>query len=172
MTISEAPPRFIGLDDALLEPLAGTVDPDNFTPRLLHLLSNALVWRESRELRRTCGLGTNEWRILSALATEPGMSAKEVSDFLSVNKALVSKATATLVSERLVVLSDGPRGTRPMYLTRAGAKMHDFMRPISMRGQEIIVDGMSDDQIDRFNGLLREMLIALQTADSLEAERP
>ena len=70
------------------EPLQNTVDPDNFTPRLLALLSNALVWRESNELRRRFGLGTNDWRVISVLALNPGFSATEVSEFIGVNKEI------------------------------------------------------------------------------------
>ena len=50
------------IPDLVTEPLNPVIDPDNFTPRLLSLLSNALVWRESAELRRRFGLGTNDWR--------------------------------------------------------------------------------------------------------------
>ena len=152
--VDNAPPAFELID----EPLADTIDPDGFTPRLLALLSNALVWRESNELRRRYGLGTNDWRVISALAFRPGMPATDVSDFLAVNKAVVSKSVNLLAARGLVVLLDGPRGSRPMYLTTAGAEMHDLMLPISMRGQDIILDGMTDRQIEEFNALLRLML--------------
>ncbi|WP_448811237.1 MarR family winged helix-turn-helix transcriptional regulator [Agromyces bauzanensis] len=144
--------------DAVTEPLTDIIDPDNFTPRLLALLSNALVWRESHELRRRFGLGTNDWRIISSLAIRPGASATEVSDFIGLNKAVISKGVVKLVDRGLVLLVDGPRGSRPMYLTPAGAEMHDAMLPISMRGQEIILADLSADDIDRLNALLRRML--------------
>lgn len=152
--------------DVVSDPLPDLVDPETFTPRLLALVSNALVWRESRELRRRFGLGTNEWRVLSALATRPGASSTEVSDFLGVNKAIVSKSVSTLVAHRLTVLSDGPRGSRPLYLTDAGADMHRRMRPVSMSGQDLILEGMSDDEIARFNDILHRMLTALHIADA------
>ncbi|MBN9201034.1 MAG: MarR family transcriptional regulator, partial [Microbacterium chocolatum] len=95
-------------DGIVLEPLQRIVDPDNFTPRLVSILSNALVSRESSELRRRFGIGTNEWRVLSALATKPGSSATEVSEFLILNPALISRSVSTLVKRDLVVLSDGP----------------------------------------------------------------
>jgi len=152
--------------DVITDPLPDLVDPERFTPRLLALVSNALVWRESQELRRRFGLGTNEWRVLSALATRPGSSASEISDFLGVNKAIVSKSVSTLVANRLVVLSDGPRGSRPLYLTEAGADMHHRMRPVSMRGQDLILEGMSDEEIAEFNGVLHRMLAALREADA------
>ncbi|WP_426322418.1 MarR family winged helix-turn-helix transcriptional regulator [Microbacterium sp. E-13] len=150
------------------EPLGHALDPESFTPRLLALLSNALVWRESHELRRRFGLGTNEWRVISALAIRPGASATEISEFLAVNKAIVSKSVGVLVDRGLLVLSDGPRGSRPLYLTESGAEMHDDMLPISMRGQDLILSHVSGDDVERFNALLHRMLEELRDLQIVE----
>lgn len=147
---------------AVTEPLGDVLEPEGFTPRLVSLLSNALVWRESHELRRRFDLGTNDWRVISAVATRPGTSATEVSDFLGVNKAVVSKSVNTLVERGMLLLSDGPRGSRPMYLSEAGAELHHLMRPISLRGQEIILEGVPQAEVDRFNALLRDMLARIR----------
>lgn len=152
-------------EGAITEPLDEVIEPDTFTPRLLALLSNALVWRESHELRRRFGLGTNEWRVLSALSTRPGISSTEVSDFLGVNKAVVSKAVNTLLERGLIVLSDGPRGSRPLYLTAAGARMHGEMLPVSLAGQDIILEGLSQTDVARLNAFLRAGLAKLRDAD-------
>ncbi|MGP7815223.1 MarR family winged helix-turn-helix transcriptional regulator [Glutamicibacter soli] len=150
--------RDLAPPEAVTDPLPGSLDPENFTPRLLHLLSNALVWRESHELRRKFQLGTNDWRVISALATRPGVAATEISDFLALNKAIVSKSVNVLLERGLVLMVDGPRGSRPIYLTQAGAEMHDSMLPISMWGQKIIQESLALNDVDEFNGLLRRML--------------
>lgn len=155
---------------AVRDPLAGSIDPENFTPRLLALLSNALVWRESHELRRQFQLGTNDWRVISALASRPGSSATEVTEFLGLNKAVVSKSVNTLLERHLLLLIDGPRGSRPMYLTQAGAEMHDAMLPISMRGQEIILADLSSSEVEQLNRLLRRMLEKARELQPLENE--
>lgn len=152
-------------EDIVTEPLGTALDIEDFTPRLLYLLSNALVWRESHELRHRFGLGTNDWRVISALGWRPGLSATEVAHFLGVNKAVVSKSVAVLVERALIVLLEGPRGSRPMYLTSAGAQMHDAMRPISMAGQDLILEGLEAAQVARLNDLLRDML------DNLRGQR-
>ncbi|MFH8251138.1 MarR family winged helix-turn-helix transcriptional regulator [Microbacterium sp. B2969] len=157
-------------DEIITEPLRDIIDPENFTPRLLALLSNALVWRESHELRRRYGLGTNDWRVISALAFRPGLAATDVSEFIGVNKAVVSKSVSALAGRGLIVLLDGPRGSRPMYLTRAGAEMHDLMLPISMRGQEIVLAHFSPIEIERLNDLLRRMLDETRELQTLESE--
>lgn len=155
-------------DDVVTEPLGTVIDPDEFTPRLLALLSNALVYRESHELRRQFKLGTNEWRVISALSMRPGMSATEVCEFLGMNKAVVSRSVTRLQLRELIVLSDGPRGSRPLYLTRAGAEMHDKMLPVSMRGHEIITAGLEASEVAALNELLRGMLSRIRSDAALQ----
>ena len=142
---------------AISDPLPTLIDSDRFTPRLLALLSNALVWRESMLLRQEFNLGTNDWRVISALATRPGSSATDVSEFLAMNKAMVSKAVNTLIDRHLIVAEDGPRGSRHLYLTSAGADTHDQMRPISVAGEDIILANLSNKEAKQF----REILIKL-----------
>jgi DNA-binding MarR family transcriptional regulator len=142
----------------ILEPLDNVLATDDFTPRLLALISNALVWRESSLLRREFNLGTNDWRVISALAVCPGATATYVSDFLILNKAVVSKAVTTLIARDLVVSTGGPRGSRHLYLTPAGGVMHDKMMPISLKGEEIILSDLNSDEIHQLNGLLARLL--------------
>ena len=165
MSHSDPPRRHHqGFEDLVTEPLDDIIDPENFTPRLLALLSNALVWRESHELRRRFKLGTNDWRVISAIAMWPGASASEVSEFIAVNKAVVSKSVTVLAERKLIVLADGPRGSRPLYLTAAGAQMHHDMLPISMSGQDIILAGMTAQQTADMNAWLREMIEKVRDA--------
>lgn len=156
--------------NAVTTPLPTTLNPESFTPRLLALLSNALVWRESHELRRRFRLGTNDWRVISALAMRPGMSATEVSEFIGMNKAVVSKSVNTLLDRRMLLLVDGPRGSRPMYLTPAGAEMHDAMLPISLRGQEIILADLEPADVKLLNALLQRLLEKKSELQQLESE--
>ncbi|WP_129662854.1 MarR family winged helix-turn-helix transcriptional regulator [Phytoactinopolyspora endophytica] len=153
----DAPPP-----NAVTEPVP-TIDPEKFIPRLLALVSNALVWRESSLVRQHMGLGTNDWRVLSSLALYPGASATEVSEFVGLNKAVISKSVTVLVSRGLVVLSDGPRGSRPMYLTRAGVETHDAIYPLSVSGQDIITDGLTEEEISEFTETLRGMMARIRT---------
>lgn len=146
-------------DTIIMEPLRDVIESDSFTPRLLALVSNALVWRESLLLRREFTLGTNDWRVLSALAIRPGAASTEIADFVGMNKAIVSKATNTLIARELIFSAEGPRGSRPLYLTRAGAEMHDLMKPISLKGEEIILSDLSNDEIAQLKALLARLLL-------------
>ncbi len=151
-------PVFLGAAEVITEPLRDVVDSENFTPRLLHLISNALVWRESRLLRNEFNLGTNDWRVISAISIRPGATSTEISEFVAMNKAIVSKSVNTLIARELIVPADGRRGSRHLYLTRAGADMHDRMKPISLQGQEIVLSDLTADEVAQLNHLLVRLL--------------
>ena len=156
--------------DAISTPLAPVIDSENFTPRLLSLLSNSLVWRESSLLRARFGLGTNDWRVISAVAIRPGVTASEISEFVAMNKAIVSKSVGVLTDRRLLVQAEDTGRSRQLFLTPAGAEMHAAMLPISMRGQEIILGDLTEDEIVQLNELLRRLLSRvrmLQAEDAL-----
>lgn len=143
--------------DAVTEPIP-SLDPDEFMPRLIALLSNKLVWRESRLLRKHFGLGTNDWRVLSAIAVEPGMSLTEVADFIAVNKAIISKSVTSLLQRGLLVGSDAPGRSRPLYLTTAGVDMHQRMLPFSKSGEDFLLADLDDDDMGHLNTILRHLL--------------
>jgi len=157
----DSAPLYVGAPEIITTPLDDVIDSENFTPRLLALLSNALVWRESRLLRHEFNLGTNDWRVISALSIRPGATSSDVSDFLAMNKAIVSKSVNTLIARELIVPADGKRGSRHLYLTRAGAEMHDRMKPISLQGQEIILADLSAAEVQQLNHLLTRLLLKM-----------
>ncbi|WP_191906667.1 MarR family winged helix-turn-helix transcriptional regulator [Microbacterium lushaniae] len=157
---------FVGSPEIVTTPLADVIDTVSFTPRLIALLSNALVWRESRLLRQSFNLGTNDWRVISALATRPGATSSDISEFLAMNKAVVSKSVNTLIGRGLIIPADGARGSRPLYLTREGAQMHDRMMPISLEGQEIILGDLSAAEVDQLNSLLARLLLKVPDLSS------
>ena len=140
------------------EALSAVIDSEAFVPRLLALLSNALVWRESMLLRGEFALGTNDWRVLSALAVRPGISATDVSEFLVLNKAVVSKAVNVLISRNLIASTDGPRGSRNLFLTQPGVEMHNRMLPISLAGEDILLSELSSEEVAELRVLLGKLM--------------
>ena len=75
-----------------------------------------------------------------------------------MNKAVVSKSVNTLIARELIVPADGPRGSRPLYLTRGGRRHARPMKPISLQGQEIVLSGLSAAEVAQLNALLIRLL--------------
>ena len=153
--------------ELITEPLPNVVASSSFTPRLLAILSTALAWRQSMLLREAFQLGNNDWRVISALATKPGSSATEVTEFLSMNKAVVSKAVNTLIDRDLVASREGPRGSRLLFLTRGGAQMHDQMLPIALECEGIILGNLSPKEVRQLHALLDKLMAQLPELSSV-----
>ena len=149
--------RPIDMTDVVTERIDTAIDTEEFTPRLLALLTNALVAAQTRGFRNEAGMSTHEWRVLAALAHDPGQTASEISTSLSVNKALISSAVNRLAADRLIVLVDGPRRSRPMYLTVEGVRMHDRLAPIARRGHSLIEAQLDEAGVRELNALLRRL---------------
>ncbi len=140
------------------EPLSDALDLAAFTPRLLAILSNIISARESQALRQQFGLGTTDWRILSALAQEPALTATEISRCTVMSKAVISRALADLVAEGLVVLGEGPRGSRPVRLTAKGAGVYRGMLPVAFRAQRLIADTLGEKKLRQLDALLVQLI--------------
>ena len=78
--------------------------------------------------------------------------------YWAVNKAVVSKSVSVLVDRALVALLEGPRGSRPMYLTRAGAEMHVHIERIVRAEQVLAQQAGGIRLVDRLLQILRRLL--------------
>src|SRR3954462_2894910 len=102
--------------NAIAAPLPDVIDSNEFTPRLLSLLSNSLVWRESSILHARFGLGTNDWRVITALAVRPGAMASELSELLAMNKGFLSKSGGVRADRGLIVQVEDTGRSRQLFL--------------------------------------------------------
>lgn len=150
----------VNRDDVITAPLSTAIAPDAFTPRLIALLDGSLGSAQAQGFRDEAGRSINDWRVLAAVAITPGQSASEIADSLSINKSMLSPTVNRLAEEGLIVLVDGPRGSRPMYLTADGARVHDDLAPIARRGQDLVDAALSADEVQTLNALLRRLLTA------------
>lgn len=140
------------------ERLAHTIDRDSFSPALLGLLNNVLVWGGSRVFTALYGVGTNEWRVISALGNHPGATARDLCEILGINKSIASKSVGVLVAAGYVGQADGRRGSRHLFLTETGAAMHDELMPVAVRRTDILEGRLSASEVTELHRLLAKML--------------
>ncbi len=150
------------------ERLPNTIGRDEYTPALLAMLNNMMVWSGSRVFHTLHGIGTNEWRVLSALGNWPGATASDLRDILGMNKSVASKSVKVLLERDLIAQLDGPRGSRHLYLTDAGVTVHDDFMPVAMDRQAILHEALSSDEVKTLNALLCRMLGAGQALQDYE----
>lgn len=147
-----------------------TIVRDAYTPALIGLVSNMLVWGGSRIFRRLHDVGTNEWRILSALANHPGATARDVIEVLGLNKSIASRSVTALRERRLIDGLDGSRGSRHLFLTSEGLRVHDDLMRVALRREEVLLDGLSADEVATLNALLARLVERADALGDLEEE--
>ncbi|GER23185.1 MarR family transcriptional regulator [Zafaria cholistanensis] len=163
-------PQHVDDEGRVTDRLPDRIDRDSYTPALVGLVSNMLVWGGSRVFNHLFGVGTNEWRIISALGNHPGSSASELCEVLGINKSIASISINTLMERRLITGKDGKRGSRLLFLTQAGAEMHAQMMPVAMERQRILHRRLEPEEIRVLNNALRKMLDAKEDLIRYEAE--
>lgn len=157
-------------DSLVTERLDHTIDRDHYTPALLGLLSNNLTWGGSRVLRHLFGVGTNDWRIVSALGNHPGATASDLCEILGINKSVASHSVRELLERGFAGQRDGARGSRHLYLTQAGKRLHEAIMPVALKRQELIYADLSEEEAAELNRLLVRMLESSELLRQYEDE--
>jgi len=70
----------------------------------------------------------------------------------------VSKAVNVLITRSLIASTEGPRGSRHLFLTAAGVDMHNRMLPISLAGEDILLANLSEDEVSQLRVLLGKLM--------------
>jgi len=90
------------------------------------VLSNLIATKVSHIVQDVAGLNLSQWRVIAAIADQPGRTASEVVDVTPMDKGIVSRAVTTLVEKKLVdrraSVSDGRLSH--LFLTKGGAVLH------------------------------------------------
>lgn len=137
------------------------------TPYYLVTIGNAISWGSAREYLQRFGIGVNEWRLIAHVANEPGCTAAEVSQFLRIDKAIVSRSLKSLIDKGLVGL-DTRDGARRLYLTEDGVAQHDNILPIAIRREQILLEGLDDRERKILLDMLRRMHANLSTMNEFD----
>jgi len=139
------------------EPLENRFSRDRHLPALITLLNSYLLWGGSRIYRLRYGVGINEWRILGELSIWPGATAAKAAVDLGINKAIVSRACASLVEKGLIVSESSGRARR-LYLTDRGVATFDEIRPVAAEREEVLLDGLTPEEVETLRDLLHRLV--------------
>ncbi|GGA58055.1 hypothetical protein GCM10011490_04910 [Pseudoclavibacter endophyticus] len=145
-------------EGAIPAPLTNVIDEATFAPRLLAMLANIFATTEARSLRRRFGHSITDWRVLSAVARRPGTTAARIAATVLIDKGEVSRSANALARGGYVVSVDGARRSKHLYLTDEGARLHDQMLPVSMRGQRLVEQTLTPDEFRTLTDLLARLI--------------
>lgn len=108
-----------------VKPVADAIRLDEFLPYMICLVADQ-VSRETGAIAKRHDLNQSHWRVLAAIADEPGRTANEVVAVTPMDKGIVSRAVKGLIEMGMVTREasneDGRIGH--LFLTSAGAKRY------------------------------------------------
>jgi MarR family transcriptional regulator, transcriptional regulator for hemolysin len=117
------------------------------------------------------------WLILQSLGEQEGELQRQLAERLCIEGPTMTRHLDRLEAEGLIERRPDPadrRGTR-VHATELGRQRHSAMREVMERSERDLLEGMSEDEEEMFESLLkrvRENVWHAAVADAKEAGRP
>jgi DNA-binding MarR family transcriptional regulator len=139
---------------------AGTVFSIDDSPffqimRLVNLTAKPFHLRHSKEYSLTL----NEWRVMMALASYPGLAAHELAQLIGVDKMSISRAVRRLTAMGRLSRDPDPGDRRRtlLRLTAEGQAVYMAIAPTAKGRERTLFSALSDDEERQLRRLLRKL---------------
>lgn len=129
---------------------------DSYWPYQLTVLADRISRHTAAIVKRHGDLNLSQWRVMAAIAEQPGRTAAEVVTVTPMDKGIVSRATKALLGAGLAVreASQGDGRISHLYLTSQGETLYQALLPrVEAVATEAHTSLSSDDQ-SRFGQVL------------------
>lgn len=135
---------------------------DAYLPYRLSVASNAVSGLIARAYQDRFGLTIPQWRLVTVLAEDGGLTQGQIVARTVMDKVTVSRAAQGLVKRRLVSRADHHADGRShvLELTAEGRRLYAEIAPLALAYEAALIAGLSPDEV----GLLKRLLARLQTA--------
>ncbi len=133
---------------------------EHYMPYRLARLSSTVSSAVAREYAKQFGLSIPEWRVIAILGRSPGLSAVEVAEQTFLDKVAVSRAVTKLIKAGRIdrQFADADRRRSILNLSEEGRVVHDRVAKVALEFERQLLDGMSDEDIKRFNSVMDMLL--------------
>lgn len=133
------------------------IDIDTYGPYFLTAVNTALSRSASAIYLRDFGIGVTEWRVLSWLATEPGIAAARICEVIVLDKAAVSRSVARLDQLGLldVASSDSDPRRKKLALNAAGMALHDRILARALEREARLIEGVDPEDMEAWLRVMR-----------------
>jgi DNA-binding MarR family transcriptional regulator len=128
---------------------------------LVHILSNRIGRAFYSEVETKFGVTIAEWRVMLTLASEPGVSAAEITNSWAMEKMSVNRAIQRLIDNSNVSRSRDPEDGRSyrLSLTAKGRKLYARIAPAANKRYTEIISSVSAEELDIVVAALQKMIV-------------
>ncbi len=136
---------------------------DDFAPYQISVMAEGLARRMSLIVREAGGLSLTQWRVLAAVAEQPGRSANEIVAVTPMDKAIVSRAVKRLLDMALITRrasrSDGRLSH--IHLTAKGRRIYERLAREARTVERDLLAGFSAAEREAASDLLAKLSAAV-----------
>lgn len=120
------------------------------------VLADLLARRIGPIVQDVSGLNLSQWRVIAAVADQPGRTASQVVDMTPMDKGIVSRAVRTLVERDLIERRSSKQDGRlsHLYLTDDGSKVYQTIVSALSNAK---ADGASTGSFEQQQRLLEQL---------------
>lgn len=153
-------------------PSSPQLDLNRYVPGLVTFLSNKLSSGASACYRKHYGIGVVEWRMLSMLAVENGISGNRICQVIGLDKSAVSRALQALESAGHVRSETDAQDARrsTVSLTVAGRALHDRVLTTAIEREQRLLSDLSANEVDTLINLLNRLNAQIENVNSYDPE--
>ena len=132
----------------------------SFLPYRLSLLSNAISGAIAAVYGDKFAISMPEWRIMMILAEYPDISADEVCRRTKIEKSVVSRAAARLLSRHLINrdVDEKDRRRSILRLSGTGLSVYDEVMPIARNYEAELLADLTVEELEAFNGMIDKLM--------------
>jgi DNA-binding MarR family transcriptional regulator len=135
------------------------LDLERYVPAFITFIANKLSRSATAFYQAEFGVNVTEWRIMSLLAIEPGISAARICHVIGFDKGPVSRTLAMLQERDLVAIDADPRDARThsIALTRTGRDTHDAVIVAARERERKLLACLEESEREVLIDLLRRI---------------
>ena len=131
---------------------------DEYVPGLISWLHNKYASDGSEVYRREFGIGIAEWNVLAYLGVFGSGSGAEMSRFLGMDKAAVSRAADKLKTKKFLTSRSLDKRTTEFTLTPAGQESYECVTHAALARENVLLEGLTAAERRTAIKLIHKML--------------
>lgn len=135
------------------------VNLEHYVPAYLTWIANKLSGGASQHYLAAFGVGIETWRCLVLLASEPTVSAQQISRLVGMDKGSVSRCFKSMQASKLINLnlSETDGRIRLASLTAKGRRLHDQILGVALERERVLLATLSAREQETLVKLLRRL---------------
>tara|TARA_R110002072_G_scaffold62214_7_gene155941 strand:- start:32840 stop:33328 length:489 start_codon:yes stop_codon:yes gene_type:complete len=131
---------------------------DEYVPGLISWLHNKYASDGSEVYRRHFGIGIAEWNVLAYLGVFGSGSGAEMSRFLGMDKAAVSRAANKLKTKKFLTSRSLDKRTTEFALTPEGQESYECVTHAALARESVLLEGLTATERRTVIKLIHKML--------------